>query len=408
MNLLDRISGYLTEEKKTLPTKKFTDWKEWNEYVKECGYNTIIKRDNGVYQARMNVGTNVFGQWNGHDGWVEIPRNLQESLKTIFPKGKFKTDKEVTNWISLLDPKTVVDMDVVGPQSGKVLLKKGTKITRKPTTGNDKTIHESEDFPKIKTKADWLAKCKEYGYKVSNDGDDAPGDMTAYNGKNIKVGQWEASEYNTPRGWIEVPVKRKEIHEEVEILLEDRRADLNYKEKLVKHQLDRVIVELEAHESGAMTKMASRYFSIDKAVKKLMEVKDKMNAGVKERAEALFNAEDIVLTRVVETVSFTLTLSKQMQIEASERTVVNYELIAKELMKLISDELKPQVDAIVKEATTKTAIPASTKSPALRIQPKVEEGFIDSTVDMFKNFVIRFKNWAKMYDRKLTELKRKL
>lgn len=263
---------------------------------------------------------------------------LGESFKEIFSKKRFKTDKEVTDWITHLTPGTIVDIDVVGPQSKKILIKKGTKISsnKKGTTGNYKNIYESED-----------------------------------------------------------------------ILLEDRRSDLNYKEKLVKGQIDRVTVELEAHESGVMTKLASRYFSIDKTIKKLMEVKDKMNAGVKERAEALFNAEDIVLTRVVETVSFGLTLSKQMQVAESTVERVNYEKIAKELMALISEDLKPQVDAIIKEATTKTVIPASTKSPGLRITPK-NEGFVGDAVNKFKELVLRFKSWAKGYDKKLNELKRKL
>lgn len=263
---------------------------------------------------------------------------LSESFKEIFSKKRFKTDKEVTDWITHLTPGTIVDIDVVGPESKKVLVKKGTKIStnKNGITGDDKTIHESED-----------------------------------------------------------------------ILLEDRRSDLNYKEKLVKGQIDRVTVELEAHESATMTKLASRYFSIDKTIKKLMEVKDKMNAGVKERAEALFNAEDIVLTRVVETVSFGLTLSKQMQVAESTVERVNYEKIAKELMALISEDLKPQVDAIIKEATTKTVIPASTKSPGLRITPK-NEGFVGDAVNKFKELVLRFKNWAKNYDKKLNQLKRKL
>ena len=393
--------------------------------------------------------------------YLNKEESLAESFREIFSKKRFKTDKEVTDWITHLTPGTIVDIDVVGPQSKKVLVKKGTKISsnKKGITGAYKTIHESEedkfwfkdwkkwekaardvavdddgkywakyegklvakwfpereegwvikkvvseseDFPKIKTREEWLKLCREYDYEISSNipvGKDA----TAWKGDE-KVGEWGSKEN---RGWIEVPVKRKTIHESADFLLEDRRADLNYKEKLVKGQIDRVTVELEAHESGAMTKLASRYFSIDKSVKKLMEIKEKMNAGVKERAEALFNAEDIVLTRVVETVSFGLTLSKQMQTAETTVEKVNYEKIAKELMALISEDLKPQVDAIIKEATTKTVIPASTKSPGLRITPK-NEGFVGDAVNKFKELVLRFKNWARSYDKKLNNLKRML
>lgn len=321
--------------------------------------------------------------------------SLAESFKEIFSKKRFKTDKEVTDWITHLTPGTIVDIDVVGPESKKVLVKKGTKISsnKKGTTGDDKTIHESEeDKFWFKDRKKWEKAARDVA--VDDDGKY----WAKYEGKLVAKWFPERGE-----GWV----VKKVIHESEDILLEDRRADLNYKEKLVKGQIDRVTVELEAHESSVMTKLASRYFSIDKTIKKLMEVKDKMNAGVKEKAEALFNAEDIVLTRVVETVSFGLTLSKQMQVAESTVERVNYEKIAKELMALISEDLKPQVDAIIKEATTKTVIPASTKSPGLRITPK-NEGFVGDAVNKFKELVLRFKNWAKNYDKKLNQLKRML
>lgn len=327
--------------------------------------------------------------------YLNKEESLDESFKEIFSKKRFKTDKEVTDWITHLTPGTIVDIDVVGPESKKVLIKKGTKISsnKKGTTGAYKTIHESEE-DKF-----WFKDFKKWQKEVRDiPVDDDEKYWAKYEDKLVAKWFPEREE-----GWV----IKKVVSESEDILLEDRRSDLNYKEKLVKGQIDRVTVELEAHESGVMTKLASRYFSIDKTIKKLMEVKDKMNAGVKERAEALFNAEDIVLTRVVETVSFGLTLSKQMQVAESTVERVNYEKIAKELMALISEDLKPQVDAIIKEATTKTVIPASTKSPGLRITPK-NEGFVGDAVNKFKELVLRFKNWAKNYDKKLNQLKRKL
>lgn len=326
--------------------------------------------------------------------------SLEESFKEIFSKKRFKTDKEATDWISHLTPGTIVDIDVIGPQSKKILIKKGTKISsnKKGITGNNKTIHESDSTEHYGEKH-WFKVFGKWQKAARDVAVDDDGKYWAkYEGKLVAKWYPEREE-----GWV----IKKVVSESEEILLEDRRSDLNYKEKLVKGQIDRVTVELEAHESGVMTKLASRYFSIDKTIKKLMEVKDKMNAGVKERAEALFNAEDIVLTRVVETVSFGLTLSKQMQVAESTVERVNYEKIAKELMALISEDLKPQVDAIIKEATTKTVIPASTKSPGLRITPK-NEGFVGDAVNKFKELVLRFKNWAKNYDKKLNQLKRKL
>jgi hypothetical protein len=185
-----------------------------------------------------------------------------------------------------------------------------------------------------------------------------------------------------------------------------RRTDLNYLEKVVKNQLDRVIVELKGSESGVLTKLASRYDRLDKAIKVMGQKKNELNADIKARVEDLFAAEDVVLTRVIETVSFTMTVSKRSKTD--DKVVVDYKGIAEALAALIPDELQSKVDEITKAYTQISIQPD--KSPALSVKAKVSEGLIGdlatSVINAIKKVVKSVASWAKKFDRKLDAIKK--
>ena len=185
-----------------------------------------------------------------------------------------------------------------------------------------------------------------------------------------------------------------------------RRQDLTYTEKEVKKQLDRVIVELNGNESGVLTKLASRYDRLDKAIKVMGEKKLELNADIKSRVEDLFAAEDVVLTRVIETVSFTMTVSKR--IKQDDKTTVDFKSIAEELLKLVPDELQSKVDEII--ATYTTITKQQDKSPSLSVKSKVTEGLLrdlsQTIVSSVKKMIKSIASWAGKFDKKLTALKK--
>jgi hypothetical protein len=204
----------------------------------------------------------------------------------------------------------------------------------------------------------------------------------------------------------------KTTFKETIVLSEARNPDLTYSEKVVKNKIDRVTVELAGNPSGVMSRLTSRYDRLDKAIKTMTVKRNEMNEQIKENVTELFNAEDIVLTRVVETISFTLTLSKLVKsAEQNPKTSVDYEAIAKELAKLIPEELQAQVEAITKMYTEVSI--AADKSPALRIKnknDKLDEGLMDS-IKGLANKVVKWAksmaSWAVGYDKKLAALKAK-
>ncbi len=187
-----------------------------------------------------------------------------------------------------------------------------------------------------------------------------------------------------------------------------RRTDLTYTEKEVAKKIDRVIVELTGSESGVLTKLASRYDRLNKAIKVMGEKKDELNADIKARVEDLFAAEDVVLTRVIDTVSFTMTVSKTAK--QADKVTVDFKAIAEELAKLIPDELQAKVDEIVKAYTVTVA--QQDKSPALSVKAKVTESLLSdlgaSVATAIKKAIKSVASWAKKYDKKLAVLARRL
>lgn len=185
-----------------------------------------------------------------------------------------------------------------------------------------------------------------------------------------------------------------------EILFEARQEgpDVSYTVKSVKGKVTAVTAKLEKNKSGVMTKLAARYKEVDEQLKKLAEERDGMNAKIKEELLEYFDAEDAVLTRIVETVSLTAQLAKQAQ---DSTKVDDTEVIAK-LLESATPELAEQIAKLREQCTSIV----KAKSPSLTV--KVNEGLFDS----IKKTVVRFAKsvmaWASRYDKKLAKIKSKL
>jgi hypothetical protein len=179
-----------------------------------------------------------------------------------------------------------------------------------------------------------------------------------------------------------------------ERLKEEREAGLTYTPKAVKGKIERVVVQLEGAKSSAFTKLAARYKDLDAAMNDLTEARNALNAEIKDRVESLFNAEDVVLTRVVETVSMTATVSKA----AAAEDKVNYEAVVDALSKLVPD-LTSKIEELKKQFT----VAGKAKSPGLRVS--VAEGAIDTLIGKLKSFLTSIKSWGSVFDKKLSKVK---
>lgn len=192
-----------------------------------------------------------------------------------------------------------------------------------------------------------------------------------------------------------------------QLLEGERQADLTYTPYKVKGIVDRVIVELKGNDSANFTKLATEYAKINAAIEKLDVKKKALNKDLRGQVEAIFDAEDAVLTRVVDTVSFTITLSKEAKKES--KPVVDFEKIAHALAELIPNELQAKVDEIAKLYTSIQE--TNPKAPGVSVKPKVtegqelSEGLLSAIAAKIKKFTDRFKKWKADFDAELDGLK---
>jgi len=199
-------------------------------------------------------------------------------------------------------------------------------------------------------------------------------------------------------------------------LAEARRQDLVYQEKKVKDKLDKVTVALSGTESGTFTKLIKEYVKIEEQIETLGEQRSKLNTDMKEKAEDLFDAEEIYVTRVIETASATLQLSKASVAKRGEDKV-DYEAAFKKLLELMP-ELVEKGNELIKEFTIPGAL-GNPKSSALTIKDVkkdvaesveiLDEAAVKNLLkiftDKFKALKKSFTTWARGYDSKLKRIK---
>ena len=189
-----------------------------------------------------------------------------------------------------------------------------------------------------------------------------------------------------------------------ELLNEARVKGWPYQEK--RHaktgELQKVILELSGSDSAAMTRLAKRYMRLDASMKKAQDMRNELNATAKAMGDQLFDANDVVVTRIIETVQYTLQLTAAQKAEHKEpKKSINYEAAFKALAALVP-ELEEQAKALI-EAHTELVPPKDTPT-ALKVS--VKEGLWDGITKVLKQFTRKMMDWAKGYDKKLADIKK--
>lgn len=179
-------------------------------------------------------------------------------------------------------------------------------------------------------------------------------------------------------------------------LTEARDPKLDYADKKVKGAIDRVTVALTGNQSGKFTKLSKEYAKLKKATETLAAKTSIINAKIKDEALALYDAQDEIYTRVVDTVSMTITISKKTEVISSK---TDYDKIIAGLLELVP-ELTEQVNDLIK---ANTSVKVSERSPSLRVD--VKEALDFSEVKAFaKKIYSGVKSWAKTFDKRFNKL----
>lgn len=178
-------------------------------------------------------------------------------------------------------------------------------------------------------------------------------------------------------------------------------AEIEYEEKKVKGLLDRVTAKLSGSRSGVFTKIGLRYKEIDDTIKSLTTERESLNEQVKAKIGDIFDAEDEVLTRVIESVSLVATLSKKTP--ASIKPVETFDTAGflNELYETLPD-LKDQLDLIKNKYTVLTNVEVPEKDHRLTVKLNEDTDKISEYSALVKRIVDRN---LRSYDETIASIK---
>lgn len=172
-----------------------------------------------------------------------------------------------------------------------------------------------------------------------------------------------------------------------DIILEARRDGVEYRDTE-----KQVVASLVSHQSATYTKLAQKVERIGQLKEEIKQLEDEVKQSTREDIADLFDAEDAVKTRVVETMSFILTLSK----DPAATRIPKY----KDILEALTEHLTPELITILEELKSQM-VTVVQKSPSLKIQ-SLREGIVQRLFARLKQFISR---WGSQYDQKLDALR---
>jgi len=172
-------------------------------------------------------------------------------------------------------------------------------------------------------------------------------------------------------------------------LFEERDPSIAYQDS---DKGDKVVALLQSYNSQVYTKLAQKIQRMTQLEAEVKQLKEEVKQAARENVADLFDAEDIVRTRVVETISFVFVLSK----DPKETVTPKYKEILSELEAHLTPELIKVLEELKKQMVTVTQ-----KQPSLSVSP-ISEGIVGNIFAKLKNLVM---GWAQRYDQKLDQLK---
>lgn len=178
-----------------------------------------------------------------------------------------------------------------------------------------------------------------------------------------------------------------------------------------------IYVKLSGTDSSVLTRISNEYVQLYKLAKEIEAKRSDLNEKLTDIVEGSFDPEDRWHTRIIETVSLTLTLAKESKDEGEpEQVDTDWESVANDLLKLLKGDLIPMGQNIVKLYTTITPAVApdpnaEVKKPALRVKVKESEILLEDKAKLeklFKEYEKLMNHWALKYDSKLSNLRNRL
>jgi hypothetical protein len=167
---------------------------------------------------------------------------------------------------------------------------------------------------------------------------------------------------------------------------------------------DKVVATLKSYNSQIYTKLAQKIERVTALEAEATKLREEVQQMGRDQIADLFAADDAVRTRVIDTVSFVMKITKDPK--AAE--TVKYAKVITELGEHLTPELLTVMEGLVKKYTTLQ----KAKPAALSYEPKAQteseelsEGILDSIKAVLAKFKSAIMSWGQSYDSKLDALK---
>jgi len=156
-----------------------------------------------------------------------------------------------------------------------------------------------------------------------------------------------------------------------------------------------VIAVLKSYNSQVYTKLAQKVERIAVLEAEIKQLKDEVKQSTREDIADLFDAEDAAKTRIVETLSFILQISKDPEPTVAPKY--------KDILEELSTKLTPELITVL-EHLKQTMVTVTQKAPGLKIKP-LDESRVGELYAELKNVIV---NWGKQYDQELAALQQQV
>ncbi len=165
----------------------------------------------------------------------------------------------------------------------------------------------------------------------------------------------------------------------------------------------KVVATLKSYKSATYTRLAKNVEEMIRLKAEAEKYEKMVKDDAREAMADLFSAEDAARTRMVDTVSFIMQITK----DPKAATTVKYAEVIKEL----ADHLTPELNKVMEAIVAKHSKTNAPKPPAYsyEMKPKesvdLSEGAWDGIKAFFAKFLAKVQAWGTKYDQKLDALK---
>lgn len=163
----------------------------------------------------------------------------------------------------------------------------------------------------------------------------------------------------------------------------------------VSGDFDSVTAKLSGMKEKIPNKFAAESLQLKTQIEELESKRADIHKMMGEGANALFDAEDAILTRYIETSKAIVTLTKETQDVTSQEEEIDYPAVLQEIYKLVSKKLIPEIELAIKNNTK--IINKVKKGSASRVMVRGK----DQTIESLNESDEEIANWAMGYKNKV-------